>query len=134
METLNRPTALVIGAVALLIGAVGPWITVLGFISAGPTAFTEVWTVMFGGIALIIVSAFTGRYMRPVSIIVGLAALAEVAYVWFHLATEGSSDSDIIKIVVSPSWGLYLTTLTALYLIGSTFIAKKDIVLVPATS
>lgn len=131
MKNLNRPTALIIGAVALLVGAVGPWITFLGLISAGPTTFTEVWTVVFAGIAVVVASALTGRHMRAVSIVVGLLVVAEVCYVWFHLAMQGSSNSDIIKVTIQPGWGLYLSTLAALFLIASTFVAKKDVQIKP---
>lgn len=123
MKNLNRPTALALAATALLIGAVGPWVTVLGLIGAGPTTFTEVWTVVFSAIAVVIASALTGRYMRTVSIVAGVAILSEVAYVWFHLATEGASE--LGRGLVQPGWGLYLTTFAALFLVVSTFVVKS---------
>jgi hypothetical protein len=121
MKTLNRPTALAIAAVALLVGAVGPWITVLGLISAGPTNFTEVWIVVFGAIAFVIASALTGRYMRLISIVCGVAVLVEVGYVWFHLSEAQVND------LVQPGWGLFLSTLAALFLVSSTWVAKKSV-------
>jgi hypothetical protein len=122
MSKLNRPTALCIGAVALIVGLVSPWITVLGFISAGPTNFTEVWTVMIVGTALVVVSALTGKLMRFVSIVVGLAVLSEVGYVWFHLSEK---DSSKVGDLIQPGWGLYLSTLAGLYLIASTWVARQ---------
>jgi hypothetical protein len=123
MKNLNRPTALALAATALLIGAIGPWVTILGLIGAGPTTFTEVWTVVFGAIAVVIASALTGRYMRPVSIVAGVAILSEVSYVWFHLSKDGANE--LGRSLVQPGWGLYLTTLAALFLIASTWVAKK---------
>src|SRR3954462_9525144 len=119
MKNLNRSTALAIGAIALIIGGISPWITVFGIISAGPTNFLEVGCVVFGGIGITILSALTGRFMRPVSIVVGLVILAQVGYVWFVLSEERTND------LVPPGWGLWLTTATCLYLIASTWIAHK---------
>ncbi len=120
MLKFNRPTALALAAAALMIGTVAPWINVLGFISAGPTNFTEVWTVMFLGIAAVIASACTGRFMRLISIVVGTAVLAEVVYVWFHLSEEQTHD------FVHPSWGLFFSAVAALFLVASTWIAKQQ--------
>lgn len=124
MKTLNRPTALAIAAIALIVGAVGPWVTVLGIISAGPANFTEVALVVFGGIGFVVVSALTSRFMRPVSILVGVLILLEVGNVWFRLG-EGSTNE-----LVKPGWGLVLSTLAALFLIASTFIAKQKVAIV----
>jgi hypothetical protein len=119
MSKLNRPTALAIGAVALIVGLISPWITVLGIISAGPTNFTEVWIVMIVGIALVIASALTGKFMRLVSIVVGVAVLSEVGYVWFHLSEAQTND------LVQPGWGLFLSTLAGLFLVASTWVARQ---------
>jgi len=116
---LNRPTALTIGAIALIFGALGPWISFLGVISAGPMNFTEVAVAIFTGIGLVIASAVSGLYMRIVSIFVGLVVLSQVAYVWFHLSEAGVND------LVQPGWGLFLSTLAGLYLISSTWVARK---------
>lgn len=115
---LNRPTALAIGAIALSIAAIGPWISFFG-LGGGPSDFLEVGLVVFGGLGLVIISALTGRLMRPVSIFVGVAVLAEVGYVWFAL-----SESDTNPFV-TPGWGLYLSIATGLFLIASTWVAKK---------
>ena len=116
---LNRPTALTIGAIALIFGALGPWISFLGVINAGPMNFTEVAIIIFAGIGLVIASALTSRYMRIVSIFVGLVVLSQVTYVWFHLSEATTND------LVQPGWGLFLSTLAGLYLIGSTWVARK---------
>lgn len=121
MKTLNRPTALAIAAIALIVGAVGPWVTVLGIISAGPANFTEVALVVFGGIGFVIVSALTGWFMRPVSILVGVLILLEVGNVWFRLGDGNTNE------LVKPGWGLALSTLAALFLIASTFVAKQKV-------
>lgn len=123
LTNLNRPTALIIGAVAMIIGVVSPWITVFGVITAGPTNFAQVGLVLFGGIALVIVSALTGRYMRAASIIAGVIVLSEVVYVWFGLS-ENSKEG--VGELVSPGWGLYFSTLAGLFLVASTWIAKQQ--------
>jgi hypothetical protein len=121
MLNINRPTALAIGAVALIVGAISPWITVLGVIGAGPLNFIEVAIVVFASIGLVIASALTARFMRPVSIVVGIIVLSQVGYVWFHL-----SEADTTPLV-QPGWGLFLSTAAALYLIASTWVAKKPV-------
>jgi hypothetical protein len=119
MKFINRHEALTLGALTLVACGLGPWINFVGILTASPTNFNSVWPVIFGGVALIIVSVLTGRYMRPISIGVGLAVLAEVAYVWFHIS-EAQSNS-----LVGASWGLYLSVLTSLFLIASTWVAQK---------
>jgi hypothetical protein len=121
MKTLNRPTALIVAAIGLMIGAIGPWVTVLGIISAGPSNFTEVALVVFGGIGLVVCSAISGRYMRPVSILVGVLILVEIVNVWFRLGEGNTND------LVNPGWGLFLSTFAALFLIASTFVAKQKV-------
>lgn len=122
MLNINRPTALAIGAVALIVGAIGPWITVLGVIGVGPLNFVEVAITVFACIGVVILSAFTGRYMRTASIAAGVVILSQVAYVWFHLSEADTSP------LVQPGWGLFLSAFVALYLISSTWVAKKDLV------
>lgn len=123
MRNLNRPTALVAAAIALVVGAVGPWISVLGLFNGGPTNSTEVGIVVFGGIALTIASALSGRFMRPISIVVAIAILAEAVNVLVsvHKANTGEFGS-----LVSPGWGLYLSILACLFLVASTWVAKKE--------
>lgn len=118
MNNFNRRTALALGAVLLSISAIAPWITVLGLISAGPSNFTEVALVFFGGIGFIILSLLTRRFMRPVSIVVGVLVFAEAAYVWFVLSEQDTNE------LVTPGWGLWFAIATGVYLIASTFIAK----------
>lgn len=119
---LNRPTALSLAAIALILGAIGPWITVLGVINMGPTNSTELAIVVFGSVALLIVSAVTGRFMRPVSILAGLAVLGE------SLNTLGkliSNDGEFSGLVTT-GWGLYLSILAGLFLVVSTWVAKRE--------
>lgn len=119
MNKLTRTNALALGALALLISAMGPWVTVFGgLFSAGPTNSTEPALIVFGGLGLVILSAITGKYMRPVSIVVGVLVLAEAANVFVRMSTDTDSE------LVSPGWGLYLTVLSSLFLIVSTFITK----------
>lgn len=124
MNTFSRNSALALGAVILAFGAIGPWITFLGVINGGPANLLEVGLVVFGGIGLVALSALTGRYMRPVSILVGVGILIEAGYVWFVLSEAQSSE---VGGLVSPGWGLYLSILASLYLIASTWIAKKRV-------
>lgn len=119
MLNINRPTALTIGAIVMLVGAIGPWITVLGLIGAGPLNFIEVAAVVFGSLGILITSALTARFMRPISILVGLVVLSQVAYVWFHLSEANTNE------LVQPGWGLFVSTAAALYLIASTWVAQK---------
>jgi len=125
MRNFNRNTALGIGAVALILGAIGPWVSVLGLVSVGPGNDTELAIVIFGGIALLIVSALTGRFMRPVSILVGLGALAESVNT---LVRSSQADLGELGELVSPGWGLYLTMLAGTYIILSTWIARQKTV------
>jgi hypothetical protein len=119
MKNFTHRQALALGAVLLSIGAIAPWITVFGLISAGPSNFTEVALFVFGGIGLVCLSAITRHYMRPVSIVIGLLILAQVVYVWFGLSEQDTNE------LVTPGWGLWLTTAACLYLIASTFIVKS---------
>lgn len=124
MKNFNRPTALAVSAIALLVGSVGPWVTLLGIASAGPTNSLEVALVVFGGIGLVILSALTSRYMRTVSIVVALIILAEAIN---SLTKIYSVDADV-RDWVAPGWGLYLTILTCVFLAASTWIARKPVV------
>jgi hypothetical protein len=122
MKKLNCPTALSIAAIGLIFGAIGPWITVLGFINGGPTNSTEVGLIVFGGIGLVICSAFSGRFMRTVSILVGVLILIEAGHVFYEMHHANGSD---IGSLVTPGWGLYLTVIACLWLIASTFVVKR---------
>jgi hypothetical protein len=121
MINMNRPTAVAIGAILLCVGAISPWITFAGIINAGPTDFTEVAIVFFGALGLLILSLLTGRYMRPITVIVGGLVLLDVAYVWFHLSEQDTNP------LVSPGWGLFFTVASALYLIASTWLARPPV-------
>jgi hypothetical protein len=72
MKKLNCPTAITIGAVALILGAIGPWVTVLGLFGGGPTNSFDVGLIVFGGIGLLLCSAFSGRFMRTMSILISV--------------------------------------------------------------
>lgn len=124
MKTFNRSTGLIFGAIALILGAIGPWISVLGFIGGGPANSLEVGLIVFGGIALIIISALFGRFMRTVSIVVGVLVLAEVVNVFINI-NSANSDNDLGSLV-SPGWGLYFSAVAGLYLVASTFIFSKQ--------
>lgn len=113
MNKLTRDVALLISALALVIGAIGPWVTVLGIFSVGPTNSTEPGLIVFGGIGLLVLSSLTRQYMRSTSIIVGLLILAEVINVYVRVNNEENND------LISPGWGLYLTFLTCVFLIAS---------------
>lgn len=115
---LNRPTALALAAVALIFGALGPWMSVFG-LTAAPSDFLQVGSIVFGGIVIVILSALTGYFMRVVALVVGLAILSEVVYVWLVLSESRTNE------FVSLGWGLYLSTLTGLFLIASPWLVKR---------
>jgi len=121
MFNFNRNTALAIGAVVLIFGGIGPWFSVFGILGVGPTNSIELGLVVFGGTALIIASALTGKFMRPVSIIVGLAVIGEGVRCLINLGGAEEAAAEFI----SPSWGLYVSMLAALFLIASTWVSKK---------
>lgn len=111
------------GALALLVAAVGPWVTVLGALSAGPTSSTELSAVVFGGIAVLLLSAAIGRYIRPVTIVVGLAVLGEAVHTIVRI--EQFKSSNEWGSVVSPGWGLFLAVVAGLFLLVSTWIVRR---------
>lgn len=121
MKNLTINNLLAFCAVALLFGSMGPWITFLGAINGGPANFLEVGLVVFGGIGLVVLSALTGKAMRSVSIFVGALILAEVVYVWFVLSEADTNE------LVSPGWGLFVSGVTAVLLIASTWVTKKRV-------
>jgi hypothetical protein len=120
----NVRIALLVGAGALLIGAVGPWASMLGVINVGPTANGETAAVVFGGAAILAVSAFTLRATRAISISVGLLALAESIYTLVKIADIKSSAGEFGGLI-QPGWGVYLTVIAGLYLVVSTFVVKR---------
>jgi hypothetical protein len=124
MNRKNKRIALGIGAVALLAGAVGPWASVLGAISVGPTANTEITIVVFGGIALVALAAATNRALRVASMLTGGLAIAEAVYALVRIE-QVKSDAGEFGGLISPGWGLYLTILAGLYLLASTWIVGR---------
>lgn len=118
---LNRPTALSLAAIGLCLSAVGPWITVFGVLSLGPDNSTELAIVVFGGIALLIASALSGRFMRSISILVGLAILGEALNTFVRLSLH----HDELDGLVTTGWGLYLSILIGLFLVASSWIIKQ---------
>jgi hypothetical protein len=123
---MNRRIALIIGAVALLLGAMGPWISALGgVLSVGPTQSVETSIVVFGGIALLILFAVLNRSHRILSVMVGSLVLIEAVFVLVRIQ-DAKSESGELGSLFSPGWGLYVTILTGVYLIVSTFIVKKS--------
>jgi hypothetical protein len=123
MNNLNRPTALSLGAIALIVGAIGPWISVFGgLINGGPMNDTETALIVFGGIALVIGSALTRFQMRILSVLVGFGVMAEVGYTWSKI---NEANSSAFGSIVNPGWGLYLTAVAGLYLVASTWVAQK---------
>ena len=109
-------------ALALAAGAIGPWASVFGLISIGPTASAEVSLVVFGGIAVLVASAATGRRLRAASITIGILALAEAGYALVKVV--GIRNDNEFGQLVQPGWGLYLTIIAAIALIASTFVVK----------
>lgn len=119
MINMNRPTGVAIGAVLLCVSAIAPWLTFAGVVNAGPTDFTEVAVVFFVALGLLVLSVLTGYFLRPISVIVGVIVLLDVAYVWFHLSEHDTSP------LVNPGWGMFFAIASALYLIASTWLAKS---------
>jgi hypothetical protein len=112
----NHRFAIGAGVLALLVGAVGPWVSVLGgVVELGPTSNVEISLVVFGGPALLLLSMFLGRATRLATIAVGVLALGEVAYVMVRIQ-QAKSEMGEWGALVSPGWGLYL---------ASTWIVRK---------
>jgi hypothetical protein len=123
---MNKNPRIAVGAgtLALLIGALGPWASVLGVIQVGPTSSGEVSIVVFGGAALLALAAILGRALRPASITVGIAALAEAVYALVRIEQAKSHAGDWGSLI-TPGWGSYLTIITGLFLIASTWLARR---------
>jgi hypothetical protein len=120
---MNIRMATGIGALALLAGAVGPWASVFGAISVGPTAGVETSIVVFGGIVVLALVAILDRAYRPASITIGVLAMAEAVYALARIQ-QAKADADDWGALVQPGWGLYLTIIAGLFLVASTFIIK----------
>jgi hypothetical protein len=124
-EQKSTRIALIVGAVALLIGAVGPWATVLGALSVSPLSQPDEWTAAIGvALLLIVVAVIWPKIMRRMSIVAGIAAIGQGVYSLVTIL-QAKSDSDWGSLV-APGWGLYLTIIAGLYLIASTFVVKRQ--------
>jgi hypothetical protein len=120
----NTRIALIVGAAALLIGAVGPWATLLGALSVSPLSQPDEWTAVIGvALLLIVVAVISPKIRRRMSIVAGIAAIGQGVYSLVTIL-QAKSDSDWGSLV-APGWGLYLTIITGVYLIASTFIVKR---------
>lgn len=120
----NIRIALLAGVAALCAGAVGPWVSALGVINIGPTVSAEASIVVFGGIALLLLSFATLKLTRATSILVGVLALSEAGYTLVRVA-QAKAEAGEWGALIQPGWGVYLTIITGLYLIVSTFIANR---------
>lgn len=132
---MNKNPRIAVGAgtLALLIGALGPWASVLGVIHVGPTSSAEVSIVVFGGATLLAVAAIVGRALRPASIAVGIAALVEAVYALVRIE-QAKSQAGEWGSLITPGWGLYLTIVAGLFLIASTWLARpREPMTAPAT-
>ena len=123
-EVKNQRIALGAGALGLLAGAVGPWVTALGVVSIGPTANVEISIVVFGGVLMLALCAFLGKKLRHASMVVGGLALLETVYVLFQLA-DARSEAGEWGALISPGWGLFLTMIVSAFMIVSTFVVKR---------
>jgi hypothetical protein len=121
---INPRIAVGAGALALLIGAFGPWVSLLGVLHVGPTNSAEVSIVVFGGAALLALAAAVGRAMRPASIVIGIAAMAEAIYALVRIE-QAKSRAGEFGSLIAPGWGLYLTIIAGLYLVASTWLARR---------
>ena len=120
----NQRIAIGAGALALAAAAVGPWVSVMGALSVGPTANTEVTIVVFGGIAVLVLAALMAKAMRPATIVVGLAAVAESVYALVKIQ-QIKSDAGEWGALIQPGWGLYLTIVVGVFLVISTWIVRE---------
>jgi hypothetical protein len=119
----NTRIAVGVGALALLIGGLGPWATALGIVSISATQNAEVAAVVFGGAAISAVAAITGRSLRGTSITVGVLALSEAVYRLVSIENAKSQAGEFGGLI-SPGWGLYLTIVATVFLIASTFLVS----------
>lgn len=121
---MNTRIALGAGALALLIGAFGPWATFLGAINIGPTSNAEISVLVFGGAALVALSALSGKKMRVASISIGVLALIEAIYAIVRIQ-QAKADADDWGALIAPGWGLYLTVIVGFFLIASTWLVRR---------
>jgi len=126
---IDRRAAVGAGALALLIGGLGPWVSLLGVLHVSPTSSAEVSIIVFGGAALVALAAFLGRALRLASISIGIVALAEAVYALVRIE-HAKSQAGAWDSLISPGWGLYLTIGAGLFLIASTWLARRE----PVTS
>jgi hypothetical protein len=122
-ELKNLRIAAGAGTVALLAGAVGPWVTAFGALSFGPTANAEVSVVVFGGIVMLALAVYLAKALRLTTMAVGGLALAEAVYVLVRIS-QAKADADEFGALISPGWGLFLTMIASVFLIVSTFVVK----------
>ena len=80
--------------------------------------------MVFGGAALVALAASLGRALRPASITVGIAALAEAVYAFVRIE-QAKSQAGEWGSLIAPGWGLYLTIIAGLFLIASTWLAGR---------
>jgi hypothetical protein len=120
----NHRIALAAGALALLIGGVGPWATALGVVSIGPSSSGEVSAIVFGGAAFVVLAAALGHKLRVVSIIVGTAAVIEAVYAMVRVQ-QIKNEAGEFGSLISPGWGLFVTALAGAFLVVSTFVVKR---------
>jgi hypothetical protein len=121
---MNTRIALGAGTLALLIGALGPWATFLGAINIGPTSSVEISIVVLGGVALVALSALTGRNMRLASISIGVLAVIETVYAIVRIQ-QVKAEADEWGALIAPGWGLYLTVIVGVFLIASTWLVRR---------
>jgi hypothetical protein len=121
---MNTRIALGAGTLALLIGALGPWATFLGAINIGPTSSVEISIVVLGGVALVALSALTGRNMRLASVSVGVLAVIETVFAIVRIH-QVNAEADEWGALIAPGWGLYLTVIVGVFLIASTWLVRR---------
>jgi hypothetical protein len=121
---MNTRIALGVGTLALLIGALGPWATLLGAINIGPTSSVEISIVVLGGVALVALSALTGRNMRLASISIGVLAVIETVYAIVRIQ-QVKAEAHEWGALIAPGWGLYLTVIVGVFLIASTWLVRR---------
>jgi hypothetical protein len=121
---MNTRIALGAGTLALLIGALGPWATFLGAINISPTSSVEISIVVLGGVALVALSALTGRNMRLASISIGVLAVIETVYAIVRIQ-QVKAEADEWGALIAPGWGLYLTVIVGVFLIASTWLVRR---------
>ena len=121
---MHTRIALGAGTLALLIGALGPWATFLGAINIGPMTSVEISIVVLGGVALVALSALTGRNMRLASISIGVLAVIETVYAIVRIQ-QVKAEADEWGALITPGWGLYLTVIVGVFLIASTWLVRR---------